>query len=242
MSAKRLVEKIFCSRVRRSSELARRKVANEPWGSRTTWQNCWGVSPIRSTMSWLVSSMRLDRCIHSPSTSSCAVTDAFSGVRPAPRFFGRSHFGDRVSLKRRPRTVNSTTTCGAASGAAWSLRRWPAPLRAPGTSPYRPKHSASSTVVLPAPVSPCRRNRCWAARVSTSMTCLSTNAPKASISSRCTRIRRSPRRQAPQRSRMRTHRRARRRPTRSTPRRHAAAAAPPARRRRCHGPRSGSRA
>ena len=76
---------------------------------------------------------------------------------PVPRSLGRSQAGDRVIRNRRPDSVASSTTSGATPGAAWSERSRLALLRSPGTSPYSAKQTASSTLVLPAPVAPLSR-------------------------------------------------------------------------------------
>jgi len=55
--------------------------------------------------------------------------------------------------------VASSSTSVAVRGAAWSERSRLAVPRSPGTRPYRANAIASSSVVLPAPVSPCSRNR-----------------------------------------------------------------------------------
>ncbi len=75
--------------------------------------------------------------------------------------------------------LTSRVTRGSAWGSAWSLCRWRAVCRSPGTSPYRAKQTASRTLVLPAPVSPVSRNRPPADSSSKSTLTVSANGPNA---------------------------------------------------------------
>ena len=64
------------------------------------------------------------------------LTDAGRVVVPEPRRFGASHAGVRRTRQRSGPTLNSSSTQGAVSGAAWWLRRALRRLRRlPGTSP-----------------------------------------------------------------------------------------------------------
>ena len=76
-------------------------------------------------------------------------------------------------------TVSSSAPPGTASGPAWSLRSAGRLARAPGTSAYRAKQTASSRLVLPAPVGPWMRNSPSAASASTSTTTVPANGPNA---------------------------------------------------------------
>ena len=96
-----------------------------------------------------------------------------------PRFFGRSHAGDRTIRNRRPASVASRVTARAPPrarpgrcAAAWRLPR------SPGTSPYSAKQTASSTLVLPAPVGPESRNSPAAESSSRSTSTWPANGPE----------------------------------------------------------------
>src|SRR5579862_4388966 len=93
---------------------------------------------------------------------------------------------------RRTPSVASSSTSVAVPGAAWSERSRLAVPRSPGTRPYRANAIASSSVVLPAPVSPCRRKR--PSRSSKTTVSWPANAPKAVTRRRCGRTSALPRR------------------------------------------------
>ncbi len=84
-----------------------------------------------------------------------------------------------MKRKWRPRMPASSTTSGATPGAAWSLRSSFTALRAPGTWPYSAKHTASSTLVLPAPVGPLMRNRPASPSARKSIASVPENGPNA---------------------------------------------------------------
>ncbi len=118
---------------RRSSGVARRKAAKSPCGSMTTEANCRSPIPRASSTTSATSSWRVLSAVHDRPTRSSRTTEGWTRVVPPPRFFGRYHSGERVMRSRRPPTVASSTTCGTASGLAWSLRS-ACLRRAPGTS------------------------------------------------------------------------------------------------------------
>ncbi len=149
--------KSFSSNTSRSAVSDRRNFANSPCGSSTTWKNCSYDMPSRSSTARATSSIRV---IPSPSQPSSQVSEHFAGwvVKPPPRFFGRSNSGERTIRNRRDCTVSSSDTSVGTSGSAYSQRSFFTSPRAPGTRPNRANATASSNVVLPAPVSPCSRN------------------------------------------------------------------------------------
>ena len=169
MREKRSVAKSRCSTCWRSSVVARRKVWNLPCGSSTTCMNCSELIPSSVDSSWPTSGMRCETSRSSPSVRSTSRALACSRVVPSPRFFGRHHSGVRWMRRRRSPSVTSRTTSGRASAAAWWDRNDFTP-RSPGTTPYSAKQTASSRLVLPAPVLPVMRKMPASLRESKSMT------------------------------------------------------------------------
>ena len=113
--------------------------------------------PITSLMTSAASSSRVERASHRPDRNSWTTTLAGVRLVPEPRSFGRTCSGRRTMRNRRPDAVNSNSTLVARSGGDKS-QRTPRCDREPGTSAKRAKHTASSTLVLPAPVGPWTRN------------------------------------------------------------------------------------
>ena len=167
-SSNRRVRNSRCSTACRSGEVARRNAWNRPWGSIATWVNWVQVIPSRPVTSCPASSSRLVSATHSPSRCSSTTTWACTRVVPVPRRLGRSHAGERVNRKVRAPTLARSTTRArpggrrgrCAGGGRCAGRRGPRRRSA--------KQTASSTLVLPAPVSPVSRNSPTAASSSKS--------------------------------------------------------------------------
>jgi hypothetical protein len=168
----------------RSSSRARRNRAKSPWGSSTTWTNCSCVMPTRRASSSLASCTPDQRAVHSSDSSAGrsgatrTLTVPLSAVVPVPRALGRRWSGVRTTCTARPPTVAHSSTEVRTPSGAWSLRSCLSP-REPGTRPNNAYPTASSRLVLPAPVAPHSRNGPASLTASRSSSTVPGNGPKA---------------------------------------------------------------